>query len=93
MSTSLSHPRSALAVALLLFSAVLLASVSTARAENITYAMANYAYQNGVTLGGTITTNGHTGELVPGDITGYSVVITPVSGSSFTLTPASDHLV
>jgi hypothetical protein len=72
--------------------AMLLASVSTVCLGDITYNVVDYG-QDGVTIGGTITTDGNYGVLGTGDITSFNVTITPPSESSFTLTPSSTEFV
>jgi hypothetical protein len=91
MYNSTPRRRSALGAALLLFSVVFLTSVTNARAS-ITYYMVNYAYQNGTILSGSITTDGTIGFLAPTNITGFSIEITPPSGSSYTLSQTNAHL-
>ena len=85
---SMRRPISLAVVACLLFSAVLLAFVSAARAS-ITYNIQNYpiyqtdAMTGGVdTISGTIVTDGQIGQLASSDITGGSYTITnPTLGS------------
>ena len=73
MFTSPSPRRFALAVALVLFSAVLLAFASNAWAGQITYDIRHLpAYQDGYALSGTITTDGNTGYITSLDITNWS---------------------
>ena len=91
MSTSLSPRRYALAVAHLLFSAVLLASVSNAWAGNITYNIVNYpAYETDSTtddidtITGTIVTDGAIGPLAISDIVGGSFTLTNPEYGTFT---------
>lgn len=79
--------RSAPAVTLLLFLAVLLASASTACLGDTIYNLADYG-QNGVKIEGTITTDVDSGLLTDGDIKSFNITITPASGDAFTLTPS-----
>ena len=67
---------------------VLLASVSNVCLADTTYNIVNYG-QDGVMIGGTITTSVNDGPITAGDITGFNVVVTPPSEPSFTLTPSS----
>ena len=87
MPETLSHHGSVLLVARLLFSAVLLASVSVARAENITYKFIDYPLNEADlinpgtdTISGTIITDGTLGTFYNGaDIVGGTIKIqTPV---------------
>ena len=75
MSAACSH-RTALAVALGLFLAVLVAAVSNAWANDITYSIDNYpADQNGWTITGTITTDGTIGPLVSNNVISWAWTI------------------
>ena len=67
---------------------VLLATVSTFCLGDTTYSIVNYG-QDGVSIGGTITTSINDGPLTAGDITGFNIVITPPSEPSLTLTPSA----
>ena len=98
MTMLLAHKRFALASARLLFSAVLLASVSTARADPITYTICNYPVSQadiGIIGGtflptglgswsvdGTITTDGTLGSLSPSNITDVSFTISGPGGTA-----------
>jgi hypothetical protein len=79
---------SASVITLLLFSAVLLATASSACMGDMIYNLVDYG-QNGTKMEGTITTNGDYGTLTNSDITDFSITITPASGSAFTWTPSS----
>ena len=82
MSASSLHRRSALAHALLLFSAVLLVTASSATADDITYSWVNYDdLYSGSTLSGSITTDGHTGTIYDSDLISWQITITPPEGS------------
>ncbi len=96
MSTFLTFRRCALVVAHLLFSAVLLASVSNACASDITYNIVNYpASQTDLvsggadTLSGKITTDGTLGApLGQSDFVSASFVITTPGGASYSVPEA-----
>ena len=87
MSASLSHRRSALAIVMLLFLVVLLATASAARADYI-YGIDNYSSQNGVVLSGTITTDA-LGHSMPAISRATISLLPHVPGSAFTMS-ASD---
>ncbi len=72
---TLSFPKcSAWTAACLVFSALILASVSSAWAGTLTYDIVNYpSLQNGYTIEGAITTDGKLGVVSPSDITGWSI--------------------
>ncbi len=85
-------PRSAVASAGLLFSALLLASVSNAWSQDITYNIVDYpAYETDTTTGGgtdtisgTIVTDGNTGPLTAADIVGGSFTFQNPTWGAFT---------
>lgn len=84
MLLSHSHRSSTLVAVHLLFAAVLLASVTNARAD-ITYNIVNYpTNQNAWTLNGTITTDGSLGYIGASAITAWAWSVTQGS-SSFSL--------
>jgi hypothetical protein len=61
-----------------------MAAVGAASAGNITYDLINYpAFQNGSTLGGSITTNGQIGDLSFSDVLAWQVIVTPPGGVAF----------
>jgi len=94
MTASLSHHRSALAAAHLLFLAALLASVSTAWADNITYYLVDHpALQTDIyqpftdSISGYIVTDGVMGPLTSSDfVTGTLTLTTPLGQFTGTLT-------
>ena len=90
MTAFLPPKRSALVVAVPLCLAVLLLRTSNAGADT-TYNIVNYK-QDGVTMGGTITTDTNSGTVSAGDITDFSIVITPAAEPAFTLTPANTYV-
>jgi len=88
MSTSLSPRRSVLAVACLLFSDVVLATVSNAKAGDITYNIVDYpadevdwsnpSFTDSVS--GTITTDGNFGPLTSSDFLGSNLSLSTPDG-------------
>ncbi len=102
MFTSQSPRRSALAVAILLFSGVFLASTSNAKAETFTYNFVDYPslesdISTGATdyLSGTIITDRNSGYLSDSDIVGGSYTVYAANYGSFTspITPDSYGIV
>ena len=107
MSAFPSRRRSDLAVACLLFSVVILATVTSTVAGDITYNIVNYpTLENGCNVSGYITTDGKIGTLSGSDIIGYSItvssgtnsctlaprIVTGLSAVSVTATPTSINL-
>jgi fibronectin-binding autotransporter adhesin len=87
MSASLAHRRSALAVAHVLFSVVVLATVSNASAGDITYNIVNYPVNEvdntgGTdTVSGTIITDGTIGPLTASNMVGGSLTVSGLAGT------------